>query len=139
MRENKGWRKQINENLNKFCLSNDIEEIRNKSMTKWKRELAEKSNIFNTDLMKQMCVEKKNGGLSVKRKTKFVLDEINLNIARDNIINLGSKSIKALIMGRAQMLWCTNMGMLFSDLESGLLFLHIFQENRNLNLRQDCA
>ena len=83
MRENKGLGKQINENLNKFCLSNDIEEIRNKSMTKWKRELAEKSNIFNTDLMKQMCVEKKNGGLSVK-------------------------SIKALIMGRAQMLWCTN-------------------------------
>lgn len=111
-KKNVGWAKGIRETLVNFLLTENFQEIKEKSVQKWKKEVYEAGEFKNLEIMKQECYKCNNGNRVEKSKSKAILAELNdplFNRKEKNVLlGLEKNEAKCIIMARYGMLMCGN-------------------------------
>ena len=108
-----GWAKQIREVLVKWDLSQDWEEIRQKTPAQWKMEVRNAAERINIARLKEECETKSRGETKQKSKVNYVTGKLvdpDYRRKPDGFISqsLSVLHTRALIMGRYGMLKCAN-------------------------------
>ena len=110
---NIGWAKQILELTEKWGISYNWDEIKQKTYIQWKDEVGRAAEKMNIERLKEECETKNRRDTKQKTKTKFVVTKLsNSEYVRkpDDFISRNHSILhtRALIMGRYGMLKCAN-------------------------------
>ena len=105
-----GWAEQIQQTLKEFQLTESWEEIQQRTVTKWKKEVKNAAEKRNHELLKEECHKRKNGENKQKTKTKVIANILESKEYerknRSDILRLNRVDAKHITMARYGMLKC---------------------------------
>ena len=109
-RLNTGWTPYIKAKLAEYGLEENLEAIKAKSRTGWKKDVEAAVNSVNRKMLRNECFETKLGVTKAKTKTSFLIDKIDSDDYERRPMNpiqrLTRQETKTLILSRFRMLEC---------------------------------